>query len=290
LVVTGGALIPVIVSHASNSLLTAVGGFISQTPLRVRIEQVPVTLALGTLSKGSLVNQGLIGAAVVTGILIVLLVIGASDRELRGAGIAAAMAACVLLLPLLLAVLGHDYFIDRALIPAWIPLAIVVGAACTARRTWLAGLAFGAIVLAGFVYAQVRIDRNSIYQRPDWRGVAHSLGTTSRSRAIVLYNGSLGTLPVAYYLPRSRWDIPPRTVLSVGEVDVVASIWQPAPRSLPPGARLLARTAVGDFSVNRFRVTPQWRLTPDELLARAGGLVSPAPAERNLVIQAPAKP
>jgi mannosyltransferase len=290
LLVVGGALIPVVASHASSSLLTAVSGFISQTPLRIRIQEVPVSFALGTLSKSSLVSQGLIGAAVVAGIVIVLLLIGASDRELRGAGVAAALAGCVLLLPLLLAVLGHDYFLDRALIPAWIPLAVVVGAACTGRRALLPGMAFGAVVLAAFVYAQVRIDRNAQFRRPDWRGVAHALGTAPDPRAIVLYNGSLGTLPVVYYLPHSRWNISPQKVLSIGEVDVVASIWQPAPHSLPPGTTLLSQNKVGDFAVDRFRVTPAWRLTPGEILARTARLASPAPLERSLVIQSPAKP
>jgi hypothetical protein len=222
--------------------------------------------------------------------VIVLLVIGASNRELRGAGLAAAMAGCVLLVPLLLALLGHDYFIDRALIPAWIPLAIVIGAACTTQRTWAPGVAFGAIAVAGLIFAQVRVEHNIQYQRPDWRGVAHALGPAQSSRAIVLYNGSLGTLPVAYYLPHSRWAIPPQTVLSVGEVDVVASIWEPAPRSLPPGTKLLSHTRVADFAVDRFRVSPAWQLTPGAILASAGRLVAPAPLERNLVIQAPTKP
>lgn len=288
LLVTVAALAPLALSHASNSLV----GFISQTPLRIRIEQVPASFALGTLYKSSVINEALLGAAVVTGIVLVLLVIGASGRELRGAGVAALLAAFALVAPLLLALAGHDYFLDRALIPAWIPLVVVVGAACTARRTLPAGMAFGAIVVAGFVYAQVQIDRNPVYQRPDWRGVAHALGTTSDARAIVAYNGSLATDPLSYYLPRARWGISPQTVVSVGEVDVVASIFQPSPRSLPRGTILLAHTSVSDFVVDRFRVTPAWRLTPTEIAARAGELAPPAPPAPalNVVVQASAKP
>jgi mannosyltransferase len=287
LAVAGGVLTPLALSHASTSLLTAVTGFISLTPLRVRIEQVPVSFALGTLSKSSLLNDGLLGAAVLAVILTVMLAFGTGKRELRGAGVAAALAACVLFVPLLLALAGHDYFLDRALIPAWIPLAIVVGAACTAPRTLPAGVALGAIVVAGMVYAQVLIDRSPQYQRPDWRGVANALGIASSSRAIVLYNGSLGTLPLAYYLPRSRWQIPPQAVLSVGEVDVVASVYQPPLRSLPSGTKLLAQTTVSNFTVDRFRVDPRWRLTVDGILAGAGHLAAPAPSARSIVIQAP---
>ena len=68
-----------------------------------------------------------------------VLVIGADDRQLGGAGAAAALAAVVLLVPLGLALLGEDYYIPRALMPAWIPLAVLIGAACTASRAWAAG-------------------------------------------------------------------------------------------------------------------------------------------------------
>ncbi len=290
LLVSGAALIPLVVSHASTSLLSEVGGFITETPLRIRIEQVPVEFGLGTLYKSSLLNYGLLGAAVVAGVLIVLLVIGASSQQIRGAGVAAAMAGVVLLAPLVLALLGHDYYLVRALIPAWIPLAVVVGAACTARRTLVPGLAFASVLLAMFVYAQVRIDRNPQYQRPDWRAVAHALGSTRDARAIVVYQGGLAVAPLSYYLPRVAWDVSPRTVQSVNEVDVVANIWQPSPRLLPPGTRLLARRSVAEFVVDRFRVTPAWRVTPAEIAARAGQLVSSAPPERAVVIQNSAKP
>jgi Dolichyl-phosphate-mannose-protein mannosyltransferase len=288
LVLTVAVLVPLALSHTSASLT----GFISETPLRIRIEQVPISFALGTLSKSSLINQAFVGTAVVTAIVAVLLVVGSRGRELRGAGVAALMAAFALFAPLLLALAGHDYFIDRALIPAWVPLAVVIGAACTARRTLPAGMAFGAIVVAAFVYAQVKIERNPLYQRPDWRGVAHALGNASYARAIVVYNGNLAVDPLSYYLPRARWGISPQTVVSVDEVDVVASIYQPLPRSLPPGTKLLGHTTVSDYVADRFRVTPAWRLTSEQIIARAAELAppAPAPADRNLVFQPSAKP
>ena len=63
--------------------------------------------------------------------MIVLLVIGAERQELRGAGVAAALAGSSCCVPLGLAVAGRDYYIARALIPAWVPLAVVIGAACS---------------------------------------------------------------------------------------------------------------------------------------------------------------
>jgi hypothetical protein len=280
------SLAPLAFSHASTSVV----GFISETPLRIRIEQVAVEFGLGTLYKSSLVNYGFVGAAVFAGIVIVLLAVGARGEQLRGAGIAAAMAGVVLIAPLLLALTGHDYYLARALIPAWIPLAVLVGAACTARRALVPGLAFASVLLAMFVYAQVRIDRNPQYQRTDFRAVAHALGSTRNARAIVLYQGGLGIAPLSYYLPRVAWNVSPRTTLSVGEVDVVANIWQPTSRSQLPGTKLVARRSVAGFVVNRFLVTPTWRLTTTEIPLRAGQLMPPAPPERDVVIQNSAKP
>ena len=107
-------------------------GFITSQGLATRIQQVPVAFGLNTLFKTPGVSYGLLGAAALAAIVIALLIIGADGRQLRGAGLAALLAAAVLLVPLLLALSGHDDYIARALMPAWLPLAIVVGAACTA--------------------------------------------------------------------------------------------------------------------------------------------------------------
>ena len=77
---------------------------------------MPVGFAVGPLYHGSLVNYGLLIAAVLAAVLIVLIVVGSDGKELRGAGLAAALAAFVLLAPLVVALLGQDYYIVRALI------------------------------------------------------------------------------------------------------------------------------------------------------------------------------
>src|ERR1700759_3533523 len=121
--------------------LTGKAEFITSQGLSTRIQQVPVTFALNTLFKSSAVSYGLIGAAALAAVVIALLVIGADDRELRGAGLAALLAASVLVIPLLLALAGHDDYIARGLMPAWPPLAIVVAAACAAPGAKLPGAA-----------------------------------------------------------------------------------------------------------------------------------------------------
>jgi len=278
------ALLPFLFTHATSTLL----GFISATPLRSRVQQVPVAFALGNLYESPGVRYGLLGAAALAAALIALLVIGADARQLRGAGAAAALAALVLLVPLGLALLGADYYIARALMPAWIPLAVVIGAACTAPRVRIAGGLLAAVLLASFVYAQVRIDGSSSYQRPDWRGVAAALGTgPAAGRAIVAYDGDLAGGPLAIYLPHVAWSQRASGAATVAEIDVVGHIWQAVGRPLPSGVRLISSKVVHDFLIARFAIGPAQRLSRAQVQARAPSLLGPAVASGVVLVQSP---
>jgi mannosyltransferase len=283
LVVVQVALLPFLLTHATSTLL----GFISGTPLGSRIQQVPVDFGLGTLYYSPIVSYGLLGAAALAGAVIVLLLIGADGDQLRGAGAAAALAGVVLLVPLLLALLGEDYYIPRALMPAWIPLAVVVAAACTAPRARVAGAILAVIVLASFVYAQVRISGNPEYQRPDWRGVASALGTASGPRAIVAYDGAAATDPLAIYLPGIPWNGSGKVPATIGEIDVVGHPWQTRGHPLPAGVKLKASRTVDDFQIDRFAVSPAMHLTPAQVGADAGQLLGPPLSGAVVLIQSP---
>jgi mannosyltransferase len=265
------SLVPLLASQAGSTLL----GFIAGTRLATRVQQVPVAFGLGNLYQSPGARYGLLGAALLVGAVIALLLIGSDSRALRGAGAAAALAAVVLLLPLLLALVGKDYYIPRALMPAWIPLAVVVAAACTAPRARVAGAVLAVILLASFVYAQVKVSDSPQYQRPDWRGVATALGPASGTRAIVAYDGSLATDPLATYLPRVPWTEPTNGAATFGELDVVGYRWQTVGRPLPAGARLISSNTVDDFVVDRFALEPSRTLTRAQVAATAGSLLSP---------------
>ena len=277
------SLLPFLFTHATSSLL----GFISGTPLSSRIQQVPVAFGLGTLYESPIVSYGLLGAAALGGALVVLLVIGADGAQLRGAGAAAALAAVVLLLPLVLALLGEDYYIPRALMPAWIPLAVVVGAACTAPRVRVPGAILAAILLASFVYAQVRISDNPQYQRANWGGVARALGTARGPRFIVAYDGATATDPLAIYLPGVPWTESGSRAVTVGEVDVVGHPWQALGHPLPTGVKLIGSRTVEDFLVDRFSIAPARRLTTAQAGAMAGQLLGPPLSGAAVLIQSP---
>jgi hypothetical protein len=284
--VTQAIVLPLAVSDTTHPL-----GWINAFPLSNRIQQVPVDFGLGSLYLSPQVTYGLLGAAALSGCLIALLVIGATRPQLIGAGVAAAVAAFVVLVPLALAALGRDYYVARNLIPAWIPLAVVIGAACTASRARVAGTALMVVLLAAFVWAQVRIDHNSQYQRPDWRGVAAALGTAARSRAIVAYDGTFATGPLAIYLPGIPWrgatQAPPQSQLpvKVNEVDVVGNIWETTPRALPAGVRLIGRKRVDSYLVERFYLASAWDLNAAQIGIRAGTLLGPEPYGPGVLIQ-----
>jgi hypothetical protein len=273
------ALIPLLVSHATASLL----GFITGTHLSTRIQEVPVAFALGPTFETSLMSYGLIGAAVLAGLLIVLLIVGAEADELRGAGVAAALAGFVILAPLIVALLGKDYYLERALIPAWLPLSIVLAAGCTTRRLRVPGAILAGIVLAGFAYGAIRIATDQHYQRPDWRAVAHALGSASGPRAIVAYD-DLATDPLKLYLRRVPWTNPARPV-AVGEVDVVGYPLQRVADRLPEGVRLLSTTRVDDFLVFRFSVARPEPLTADQIGSRAERLLANGPPGQVVLLQ-----
>jgi 4-amino-4-deoxy-L-arabinose transferase-like glycosyltransferase len=274
------SLIPLLVSHATGSLL----GFITQTPLGTRIQEVPVAFGLGPPFEASLMRFALPGAAVLAAILIVLLVVGAETDELRGAGVAAVLAAAVLLIPLAVALLGEDYYIERALLPAFVPLSIVVAAACTTRRLPIPGALLATILLAGFAYELVRIDTDAAYQRPDWRAVAGALGASPVQRAIVAYDGGMATDPLIIYLPGVPWSQPTGPV-TVGELDVVGYPWQIVPSSLPPGVKLIASKPVNRYLVARFSVSPAGHLSPAAVGALAPRLLGPASAASAVLVQ-----
>jgi mannosyltransferase len=279
------AILPMALSDTNHPL-----GWIQTFPLSVRIKQVPVDFAMSSLYHSSIVTHGLLGAAIVAVVVVGLLVVSSPSAR-RGAALAAAIAGFVVLVPLVLAWLGRDYYVSRNLSPAWIPLAVVIGVACTGARSRGARAVGGllvAVLVVGFVYAGIRIDRNAQYQRPNWRGVALALGSRGViTRAIVADDGLFAAQPLWVYLPGAPWlpNEQTRSAVTVHEVDVVGNAFQSSPARLPAGVRLISRTPVDGLLVTRFAVTPGWHLTPAAIAARAGGLLTPAAASPAVLIQ-----
>ena len=288
LAIVEATLIPHLISHQAHP-----AGWIDNFRLSVRVRQVPVAFGFSPQYQSpTALNYGLLGAALLVGAMIVLLLVGADGPELRGAGLAAGLAAFVLLIPLALALIGHDYYEPRALIPAVIPLSVVLGAACAARGARIAGAAVAVLVGALFVYAAVKIDSDHRYQRADWSGVATALGHTLSTRAIAAYDSTFATAPLAVYLPGVAWTGPDQVPqisqapVTVHEVDVVGDVGQSVTARLPGGVRLLASRRVDSYLVYRFALRRPWRgVTPLQIGARAAQLVGPAAGAPAVLIQ-----
>ncbi len=277
--VVQAAMVPLAAGDTTHPLQ-----WIKAFPLSVRIKQVPVDLGLSTLFQSSIVEQGLVGAGLLAGIVVILLAVGGGRRERRGAGIAAVLAGVVVFVPIVMAALGRDYLVPRNLMPAWIPLAVVLAAACTAPRTLPLGLVLAAVVLGGFIWAGIRIDRYPQYQRPAWRGVARALGAAGGDRAIVAYDAGFASEPLSIYLRRVPWPPPGAAASQISEIDVIGSTWQSLTRPLPSGVKLLGIKTVSDFLVARFSV-PATRFAPAAIAARATTLLGPAPASPAVLLQ-----
>ena len=258
--------------------LTEKAAFITDQGLSTRIQQVPVAFGLNTLFKSPSVSYGLLGAAALGAVVIALLVVGADDRQLRGAGLAALLAGSVLLVPLLLALLGHDDYIARGLMPAWPPLAIVVAAACAAPGAKLPGAALVGVLVAAFLWAGFKINSDPYYQRPDWRGVAAALGSHTGTRAIVAYDGQFATAPLSFYLRGTPWSGPGEArgtdagPVTIDELDVVGDPGQ-SPAALPPGVTKISGRTVDGYLVYRFKLPGPWRTDPAQINARASQLL-----------------
>jgi len=294
LVIVQGALLPHAISHESHPTqwIDSVG------PLSARVRQLPVIFAVNTLykSSSSLARDGLWGAALLAAVVIVLLVVGAGARELRGAGIAAFLGGCVLLIPLVLALVGHDYYETRAMIAGWVPVALVVAAACTTVRLRVPGAILAALLLALFVWAGIRIDGHEAYQRANWRAVAALLGNATRPRAIVAYDGTYATAPLALYLRGVSWkgsgedpNADPGALVRLREIDIVGNTAQQVSGKLPTGVRLISARSLDGYLVASFSLARTRTLSSYAVSDLAPSLVGPAtPGGGKVLIQQPA--
>jgi 4-amino-4-deoxy-L-arabinose transferase-like glycosyltransferase len=272
--ITQLAVLPLAIGDTSHPLYW-IGG---TGALADRINAIPLDLSVSQLwqSPQPLVEDGLLGLAALAALATLLVWRWGGERERRGALLSAGLGLCVVIVPIVLAWLGRDYVFNRNFMPAWIPLAVALGAACTVPRARLAGAGLAAVLIAMFIWAGVTIDGDAYVQRQDWRGAATAVGRQIGIRAIVMTDGNDAEQPLSIYLPRTHFSYLgwPAAVPAVGEVDVVGDPWMSTMSPLPSGVRLIAATSVGpEIKVWRFAVAPAWRLSTAALVQQALNLV-----------------
>jgi 4-amino-4-deoxy-L-arabinose transferase-like glycosyltransferase len=171
-------------------------GFLGM-PLHSRIALVPIQFLLGPEASGGskalLLSVGLV--AVMVGLL--LLAYQGKRQAQAAAGVVLVVGLVALLVPVGLALVGTDYLDPRNLLPAWLPLMMVVAAGFAVTRV---GLVVVAVLLAVFVGAVVLVDTDRNLQRADYRDAAALIARVLGTQAIIVTPGYNWT-PLTYYLP-----------------------------------------------------------------------------------------
>jgi hypothetical protein len=175
----------------------------------------------------------------------------ADERERRGALIALLIAACGVLIPLVLVAFGADYLAPRNLVAAMIPVSAVIAVLVASRSTGRAGIALATAIVLAFLAISLDVNLSPRLQRGDWRGLAKVLRAGPRDRVITTVE--LGAAPLEYYLPGLH-NLAPGTAVTVSEIDETgySPLRAGAGRPPAPGFRLLERRSVHGLVVYRF--------------------------------------
>jgi mannosyltransferase len=261
-----GAMLPIALVDTSHGTW-----WIARIPRIHRIASTILEWGVSIVYRRATITEALVGGAIFLLVVTLLLVLGGDKQTRAGAKVGAAIAACVMLVPLALGFLGQDYFFSRNLIPAFVPLTTVVAAACVVPRARVLGGAFAIALLSMFSVAAVTVQTEPTLERPNWRAVAHAIGPTAVPRAI-LYAGGNYADPLKIYLPHVNWDEPPAQPVRIQEIDLVGALkWlPPIRRRAPEGTRLLGYKITTGSAIDRFALR-------DPITTSINGLVELAP-------------
>jgi mannosyltransferase len=272
----------VLVGLALTPLISAQGGhgtqWIGRWPLSERLQAIPQYYLTGYT--GSSLGHGielLVALAILAGVALGLWRMTGPGRPrspTRGVSIALTIAACGVLLPIVLVALGADYLAPRNLVAAMIPVTAVIAVVVTwpaaggaARTAGLgATIAVASAIVVAFLAISIDIELSPRLQRGNWRGLATALRDAPSDRVITTVE--LGTAPLEYYLPGLR-GVHSGSFVRVREIDetgykpLVAGAGEPP----APGFHLLARVDVDGLVAYRF-VSPVARRVSEATLRR----------------------
>jgi mannosyltransferase len=275
--------VPILVGLALLPLAVAQGGhgaqWIGEWALSKRLQAIPQYYLTGY--SGAPLGHGielLVALPIVAGLGYGLWSV-LEPREERGALIALAIAACGVLLPIVLIAFGTDYLAPRNLVAAMIPVSALIAVVVTARRAGRTGVVLAALIALGGLAITIDVDLSPRLQRGDWRGVAkvlrgaaagHSAQAVGESPASerAITTVELGAAPLEYYLPPLH-NLAEGTRVTVSEIDETgyAPLRPSAGRPPAPGFHLFSRDDVNGLIVYRF-VSPALRAVSEATLRR----------------------
>jgi mannosyltransferase len=187
-----------------------------------------------------------------------LLALRCDREERRAARLPLLVGAATLALPVAIALLApsKDFVLARNLLPALVPLLLVVAIALSAPSARRLGAVVAAALLAYSFAFCVWVSVSPELQRPDWSGVASRLGAPSAPRATVTW--TLGEAPLGYYLDNGSIQAhgPEGYEWLVHELNFVSqgSAPPPPPRLIDRRFRRVGAERAGTLLIRRYRV------------------------------------
>ena len=208
-----------------------------------------------------------VASAVAAVLAVWLAVTAAGARERRAAFLGGAVGLAALGTALVMALLGADYYLSRYVLPAWLPLTLVVAVGLSTRR---AGIAIAAALCGLWLFVVISVNTRPELQRDDWRGIARAMGVPDPHGRAVVITPINGNIPLRLYLPRAMAF--PAAGASIGEIDAVAVARReagaartppPVPRVRPlPGFHEESRHMGRTFTVVKYRANAPVGETP----------------------------
>jgi mannosyltransferase len=280
------AMAPIAIADTSASHGTS---WIGSNPLVQRVGQGALQWAMSNVYRRYTKSEGILGAAALV-LIVVLLVVVAGDRATRAAvKVGLIVGGFVIVVPIVLALIGHDYWLARNVLPAFIPIVTAIAAACVVPRARTVGAALALVLFVGFSVSTYDVQTTLRLQRPQWRAVARALGPAPVPRAILVSDGTTGD-PLKIYLSNVSWVQLHNRKQLVGEIDIVGTrkrlgllplqtsnrdaLRPPSgsgsgpslPRSVAPrGTRLVWRGRVFNWFIARYALDHPERLSINQL-------------------------
>jgi mannosyltransferase len=222
--------------ETAATFLTGETGDIIGGPERPSLAYLPLALAVGAFG---------------------LLALRGDRAEKRAAAVPIAVAAVTIGIPLCLAVVStsKDFFLARNVLPALVPLLLIVAIGSTMGRARRLGAVLAAGLFAYSLAFCVWVSFDEELQRPDWHRVAERLGEPAAPRATVLW--TLGEAPLRYYLSTGAIQVKPSEPFDwlVREIDFVSDGPAPPPRRLlGAGFREVAHEGLGRLFLRSYRL------------------------------------
>jgi hypothetical protein len=244
--VVGLALVPLVLSQGGKGTQ-----WIGAWALTSRIEAIPQYYLTGY--SGAPLGHGvelLVALPLIAGLAYGLWR-GLSGAERGAALLALALAACGVLIPILLALVGADYLAPRNLIGAMVPVSILLAVVIGATSAGRLGAALAVLATLALLAICIDVDLSPRLQRGDWSKVAAAVSPPRRLPGAVV-STHLGSAPIEYYAPDLR---PAAPSLTVSEIDKVGYKPLLASAQTPPAAgfRLVQRLDFDGELVYRFR-------------------------------------